>query len=136
MPYHLHTEHIGNNPSITIIGCGGTGGFVAEAICRLFTGRQATIVLMDHDRVEPHNLLRQNFHRQDVGKLKSAVLAERLSLTYNRTIGYSTEKFRAGSRWERPSWDYVRTNLMIGCVDNAEARMEMDQHLGTRGGNV
>ena len=129
MPYHLRTENIGNNPSIAIIGCGGTGGFVAEAICRLFTGREATIILMDHDRVEPHNLLRQNFHRQDVGKLKSAVMAERLSLTYDRTIGYSTETFRAGSKWERQSWDNVHTNLMIGCVDNAEARVEMNQYL-------
>ena len=129
MPYHLRTENIGNNPSIAIIGCGGTGGFVAEAICRLFTGREATIILMDHDRVEPHNLLRQNFHRQDVGKLKSAVMAERLSLTYGRTIGYSTETFRAGSKWERQSWDIVHTNLMIGCVDNAEARVEMNQYL-------
>ena len=131
MPYHILTPQIGINPSIAIIGCGGTGGFVAEAICRLFTGRRATIILMDHDSVEPHNLLRQNFHRQDVGKLKSAVLAERLSLTYNRTIGYSTELFRAMSIWERPPWDNFHTNLMIGCVDNAEARTEMDRHLST-----
>jgi len=38
------------------------GGFVAEGLCCLFQGRQATIVLVDHDRVEPHNLLRQNFY--------------------------------------------------------------------------
>ena len=134
MPYHLHTENISNSPSIAVIGCGGTGGFVAEAICRLFTGRPATIILMDHDRVEPHNLLRQNFQRQDVGKLKSAVMAERLSMTYNRTIGYSTEMFRAGSRWERQSWDNFHTNLMIGCVDNAAARVEMDKHLSNHYG--
>ena len=131
MPYHLRTENIGNNPSIAIIGCGGTGGFVAEAICRLFTGREATIILIDHDRVEPHNLLRQNFHRQDVGKLKSTVMAERLSLTYGRTIGYSTETFHSGIQWERQRWNNVNINLMIGCVDNAEARVEMNQYLNT-----
>ena len=131
MPYHLHTQQMGNNPSIAVIGCGGTGGFVAEAVCRLFMGRRATIILMDNDWVEPHNLLRQNFHRQDVGKLKSTVLAERLALKYNRTIGYSTEIFRAMSIWERPPWDIFHTNLMIGCVDNAEARVEMNKHLST-----
>ena len=45
-----------------MVGTGGTGGFVAEGLCRLFQGREATIVLVDHDRVEPHNLLRQNFY--------------------------------------------------------------------------
>ena len=129
MSYHLNTERMGSDPSITIIGCGGTGGFVAEAICRLFTGREATIILMDHDRVEPHNLLRQNFQRQDVGKLKSTVMAERLSMTYDRTIGYSTETFRAGSHRENSSWNNLNTNLMIGCVDNAEARVQMNQYL-------
>ena len=30
MPYYL------DNPWITVVGCGGTGGFVAEGLCRLF----------------------------------------------------------------------------------------------------
>ena len=48
-----------------------TGGYVAEGLCRLFQGREAAIVLVDHDRVEPHNLLRQNFYPEDVGRFKS-----------------------------------------------------------------
>ena len=62
MPYYLTNEFLLDNPWITVVGCGGTGGFVAEGLCRLFQGRDATIVLVDHDRVEPHNLLRQNFY--------------------------------------------------------------------------
>ena len=82
--YHLDNESLRNNPWITIVGAGGTGGFVAEGICRLFQGRDASIVLVDHDRVEPHNLLRQNFYENDVGKFKSQVLAERLSAAFGR----------------------------------------------------
>ena len=41
-----------------MVGCGGICGFVAESLCRLFQGQEATIVLVDHDRVEPNNLLR------------------------------------------------------------------------------
>ena len=67
MPYYLDNAFLLDNPWITVVGCGGTGGFVAEGLCRLFQGREATIVLVDHDRVEPHNLLRQNFYAQDVG---------------------------------------------------------------------
>ena len=58
MPYYLDNRFLLDNPWITVVGCGGTGGFVAEGLCRLFTGTEATIVLVDHDRVEPHNLLR------------------------------------------------------------------------------
>ena len=64
MPYYLDNAFLLDNPWITVVGCGGTGGFVAEGLCRLFQGREATIVLVDHDRVEPHNLLRQNFIRR------------------------------------------------------------------------
>ena len=53
MPYYLDNAFLLDNPRITVVGCGGTGGFVAEGLCRLFQGREATIVLVDHDRVEP-----------------------------------------------------------------------------------
>ena len=79
MPYYLDNQFLLDNPWITVVGCGGTGGFVAEGLCRLFQGRDATIVLVDHDRVEPHNLLRQNFYPGDVGEFKSKALADRLA---------------------------------------------------------
>ena len=87
--YHLDNAFLLDNPFITVVGCGGTGGFVAESLCRLFQGREVTIVLVDHDRVEPHNLLRQNFFAEDVGRFKSQALAERLTRAYGRAIGYS-----------------------------------------------
>ena len=91
MPYYLDNAFLLDKPWITVVGCGGTGGFVAEGLCRLFQGRDATIVLVDHDRVESHNLLRQNFYAADVGKFKSQALADRLASTYPE----STE----GHRW-------------------------------------
>ena len=94
MPYHLDNAFLLDNPWITVVGCGGTGGFVAEGLCRLFQGREATIVLVDHDRVEPHNLLRQNFYRDDVGKFKSQALADRLARAYRRPVGYSVYPFK------------------------------------------
>ena len=94
MPYYLDNAFLLDNPWITVVGCGGTGGFVAEGLCRLFQGRQATIVLVDHDRVEPHNLLRQNFYTEDVGRFKSQALADRLARAYRRPVGYSVYAFR------------------------------------------
>ena len=94
MPYYLDNAFLLDDPWITVVGCGGTGGFVAEGLCRLFQGRKATIVLVDHDRVEPHNLLRQNFYAEDVGKFKSQALADRLARAYRRPVGYSVYPFR------------------------------------------
>ena len=44
MPYYLAKQFMLDNPGITVVGCGGTGEFVAESLCRLFTERSATIV--------------------------------------------------------------------------------------------
>ncbi|MXZ90488.1 MAG: hypothetical protein F4W95_07400 [Chloroflexi bacterium] len=128
MPYYLDNTFLLENPWITVVGCGGTGGFVAEGLCRLFQGRDATIVLVDHDRVEPHNLLRQNFYRDDIGKFKSQALADRLSQSYNRAVGYSVYPFREESRPEGsryPGLSYHGGSLIIGCADNAAARRAM-----------
>ena len=98
MPYYLDNAFLLDDPWITVVGCGGTGGFVAEGLCRLFQGRKATIVLVDHDRVEPHNLLRQNFYAEDVGKFKSQALADRLARAYRRPVGYSRLPLPGGRR--------------------------------------
>ncbi|MDE2861768.1 MAG: ThiF family adenylyltransferase, partial [Chloroflexota bacterium] len=126
MPYRLDNAFLLDNPWITVVGCGGTGGFVAEGLCRLFQGREARIVLVDHDRVEPHNLLRQNFFAGDVGQFKSKALADRLAKAYRRPVGYSVYPFREYD--ERPNGpvypgliDYGES-LIIGCADNAAAR--------------
>lgn len=62
MPYDRDYAFLLDNLWITVVGCGGTGGFVAEGLGHFFQGREANIVLGDHDRVEPHNLLRQGFY--------------------------------------------------------------------------
>ena len=119
--------------TIVLVGCGGTGGFLAEAICRLLIGRSARVYLVDPDRVEPHNLLRQAFDRGDVGRFKAEVLAGRLSRRFGREIGYAVlpytrelhgQVFREGSS---------RLNLLIGCVDNAPARRALADTLDQRG---
>jgi len=133
MPYYLDNAFLLGNPWITVVGCGGTGGFVAEGLCRLFQGREATIVLVDHDRVEPHNLLRQNFYASDVGRFKSEALADRLVRAYNRPVGYSVHPFREGDSrpYGRPypGLPNYGEALIIGCADNAAARRAMAECL-------
>src|SRR5262245_41719724 len=96
MPYMIDVA--GNRPgvaqpeleaNIVVVGCGGTGGFLAEAICRLLIGRRSRLFLVDPDRVEQHNVARQAFDRREVDRFKAEVLAERLARRFERQISYS-----------------------------------------------
>ncbi len=112
-------------PKIVVVGCGGTGSLVAEGLCRLLINSDLPLLLVDPDRVEPHNLRRQNFFASDVGKFKSQALADRLARQYGRQIGYSV------CPYDRDMFDEQMGNgmrskalslIIIGCVDNTFAR--------------
>lgn len=114
----------GDRPEVVIaqVGCGGTGGFLAEAIGRLLLGIPSAFVLVDHDRVEERNVARQSFTTRDIGGWKAQVLAERLARQFGREVGYSVLPYdrdlHARVFTPRPS----RLALIVGCVDNAAAR--------------
>ena len=131
MQYLLDTTNAGQPQNIVVVGIGGTGGFLAESLCRLLTGRNDSILLIDHDRVEPHNLLRQNFVKEEVGQFKSQALAERLAREFKRPIGYVTKPFRSrfptSFRFPHANGYGNAANIIIGCVDNAPARREIAQ---------
>jgi hypothetical protein len=121
--YHLHNVFCSNGPYVRrepwdaiVVGVGGTGAFVAESLCRLLP-KSTGIVLVDLDRVEEQNLTRQNFFQDEIGKFKSEALAERLSNKYDRLIGYSTYPIAQTNLTGR--------SLLIGCVDNGLARIDI-----------
>ena len=111
--------------NILVVGCGGTGSFVAEGLCRLLINSNIPLLLIDPDRVEPHNLVRQQFFSGDVGKFKSQALAERLARQYGRPIGYSVYPYMHDLVYK----DYggglhtmATQGIIVSCVDNAAAR--------------
>lgn len=106
-----------------VVGCGGTGGFLAEGLCRILANIDLDLLLIDHDRVEPHNLRRQNFFEGDVGKFKSQVLAERLAVQYGRRIGYSVYLYDRDILNDQTAIGRsIARGLIIGCVDTPHAR--------------
>ena len=117
--------------TIVLVGCGGTGCFLAEAICRLLIGRPGRLYLVDPDRVEPHNVARQAFDRRDVGRFKADVLAERLARRFEREVSSSVlpygRELHAGVFGDS-SRDL---HLLVGCVDNAAARRAIATTLET-----
>jgi adenylyltransferase/sulfurtransferase len=63
---------------IAIIGVGGVGSNLAEAIVRCTEDLE--LLVFDPDVVECHNLARTNYTVSDIGKLKTDVLRRRLKL--------------------------------------------------------
>jgi PRTRC genetic system ThiF family protein len=126
------------SPKLVIVGCGGTGSLIAEGLCRLLINSDLTLMLVDFDRVEPHNLLRQNFFSGEAGKFKSQALAERLSRQYGRKIGYSVMPYER-DMFDEPMgagmYHKAMSQIIIGCVDTAEARRSIADSMNTNFNN-
>ncbi len=123
MTYTLDNSFAHHGFTVTVVGCGGTGAFVANDLCRLLP-LYARLVLVDHDRVEERNLSRQDFLAGELGQFKSEALANRLARRYERAIAYSISPI-AVTQIHYPG-------LIIGCVDNGPARRDIAQRLSKR----
>lgn len=118
--YKLCNDFARGKYSVMVVGCGGTGGFVAENLCRLLPN-EAKIILVDHDRVEERNLTRQNFFKKDIGKVKSEALTLRLARKYERPVAYSTYPISITA--------VPGPGIVVGCVDNGPARCDISMKL-------
>lgn len=116
MTYNVSLERMRGMPAIIVVGTGGTGGFVADGLCRLLCGYKIQLIFVDPDRIEPPNLIRQNFYAADLGKFKAQALAERLSRQYGMKIGYSVMPY------EKDTFGRISNQILIGCVDGPDAR--------------
>lgn len=117
--------------TIVLVGCGGTGSRLVPDVCRLLLGRQARLFLVDHDRVEPHNLGRQAFAPDDVGEFKAVALARRAQREFRQfglQIGYAARPYDAalhGTVFQPSS----ALKLVLGAVDTAAARRAIAETL-------
>ncbi|UNC91013.1 HesA/MoeB/ThiF family protein [Candidatus Contubernalis alkaliaceticus] len=63
---------------VTVVGCGGLGGYVIEELSRLGVGR---LTVIDHDIFEEHNLNRQLFSNMEtLDRSKVSAAVERIKL--------------------------------------------------------
>jgi PRTRC genetic system ThiF family protein len=120
-------ERIG---SIALVGVGGTGSQVARTLARtLYSMKEARLetpdlVLVDGDTVEMKNVGRQMFTPADVGQNKATLLAGR----FNRALGLSIEALPTFFHRDLPIATSHHKTLILGCVDNADARRQIARY--------
>jgi PRTRC genetic system ThiF family protein len=123
-----------------LVGAGGTGSFMAMNLARLAfelkpLGKHARIVIVDPDRVEEGNIPRSNFCFAEVGLNKAETLAGRVSRAWGIEVGFVKEGFypallkTAKCDWDAQSSNSNKLTVLVGCVDNSRARLQMHEAL-------
>ena len=118
---------------IVMVGCGGTGSWLAPAIVRIGKllveqGKQVWIAFCDHDQVEEKNIYRQNFCAAEIGRNKAETLAFRYGGAWGMSVNAVSTRFEADSNL-MDGWARDCLRLFIGCVDNAGGRLAIHQYL-------
>lgn len=124
--------------TIVQIGCGGNGGWLVPHVARMIStfARDIRYMIIDGDKVEKKNIVRQNFIAADVGKYKSEVLAHRYSAAFGVEIE-SVAKY-INPQVMNDVLDTVHANhtsnylLIVSCVDNHKTRMEIHSVLNSQ----
>jgi PRTRC genetic system ThiF family protein len=120
---HHQGDH-GNALKIYLVGCGGTGSWLAPHLVRLARFLRETrqmnvrLTLIDPDTVEMKNVFRQNFGEAEVGGCKAELLALRYSAAWGQSIQVHATQFDKGM----VQLEYGDLGVIVGCVDNAAAR--------------
>lgn len=123
-----------------LVGAGGTGSFMAMNLARLAfelkgLGKAASITIVDPDRVEQGNIPRSNFCFAEIGANKAETLAGRIVRAWGIEVGFAREGFRgellAGKKddWNTPSQTSQKLTVLVGCVDNYLARLQIHETL-------
>lgn len=112
------------------VGAGGTGSFTALAIARLMyelkqSGKTVELLIIDPDVVEAGNIPRSNFCFAEVGGFKAQTLAKRITLAWGLECHHANEVFDAEIHLHQPTGTYDTLTMIVGCVDNHLARLEI-----------
>jgi len=107
---------------VVVAGAGALGNEVLKCLALAGVG---TLVVIDSDRIELSNLSRSVLYRaQDVGKAKALVAAARVR-QLNPEI--SAVGVVGDLRWDIGTGLYRRAAVVLGCLDNREARWTLNR---------
>lgn len=131
--YILNPRH---KVKVLLIGCGGTGSFIAPELSGLSNCLKEMdklgldITIMDGDSIEEHNIGRQKFSYSDIGGSKSIVLGTRINRFYgNNDVDAYCRNFVA------KDLEHLSPNIIITAVDKVDIRKDIDEYLKATNGN-
>lgn len=121
-----------------LVGAGGTGSFMAMNLARLAfelngRGKAASITIVDPDSVEKGNIPRSNFCFAEIGQNKAETLTGRIARAWGIEVGFVKEGFTpallqsARDDWSVQSPGSNKLSVLVGCVDNHLARLQMHE---------
>ena len=137
--------------NIMIVGVGGTGGLLANFLCKTLAKRKdVCITLVDADVVEAKNLVRQPYMEEDIGACKSEALAEALHDAYDVSVlsentyiecagdigqmfSHAKDIYRMENDKGYYGSNYNEIKILCGCVDNHAARKCMHDYFEGKG---
>lgn len=126
---------------IVQVGTGGNGGYLVQRLSKMLHSFSQTkkmnftfsYTLIDGDKVEQKNLLRQPFITSDIDQPKAKILAERYGQAYDIPIFYQTSYINNADELKQafqlpPDYSMaLYIPILIGCVDNNATRQIMHQ---------
>src|SRR5688500_280731 len=106
---------------VTLCGAGAVGSNLADNLCRQGL---ANLRVIDHDRVEEHNVSTQLYGESEVGTWKVEALRNRLF----RAAGVEVEAVRKELTPENVKQLLKESDLVIDAFDNARSRQLVQDH--------
>lgn len=138
--FHLPDTWVHRTIRVVVIGCGGTGCEVVDALARLELSLKALgrenpfdVRLCDGDEVSASNIGRQRFGMRDLGKNKAVVLASRYNAEFGLDWSAYTGYCAAGDIVESAVRAPYTPLLVITAVDRASFRAELGKAASARG---
>ncbi len=110
------------NKTVLVVGCGGLGCFVVEALCRAGVGR---LIIADGDVFCESNLNRQLYATAaTLGRNKAEVAAERAAQLKSGTEVTAEKVFFSADTAEKLM---SGVTVAVDCTDNSETRLLMEK---------
>jgi PRTRC genetic system ThiF family protein len=131
LPERHHQGDLGHALKVYLVGCGGTGSWLAPHLVRLARflretrQMQVRLTFIDPDTVEMKNVFRQNFGEAEVGAHKATLLALRYSAAWGQSIQVHVAEFDKGM----VQLEYGDLGVIVGCVDKPTARQVIAETL-------
>jgi len=111
-----------NAIDVSVVGCGGTGSFLASHLARMMTFmplfglKPFNLTLWDPKEVSETNVKKQMFLPFELGQNKAVALATRLNRAYN--LGIEGKPFHMSGSW---------SHVVFGCTDSITFRHSFQQ---------